>query len=53
MFGEEDADKIIEQHREEVLKQEKTKVVYQTAGNELFFAVESILCVFNSVSENE
>jgi len=32
MFGEEDADKIIEQHREEVLKQEKTKVVYQTAA---------------------
>ena len=32
MFGDEDAEKILEQHREEVLKQEKKKIVFST-GN--------------------
>ena len=34
MFGDEDAEKILEQHREEVLKQEKKKIVFST-GNQL------------------
>ena len=32
MFGEEDAEKIIEQHREDVIKQEKKKIVFQNTG---------------------
>ena len=32
MFGEEDADKILEQHREEMMRQETNKIVYTAPG---------------------
>jgi CDK-activating kinase assembly factor MAT1 len=39
MFGEEDADKILEQHREEVLQQEKKRIVFSTGQDTIRPAV--------------